>query len=320
MKHKGLAHGKLIIFGEHVVLEGAPALAVNTEFQCCCTMEHNVGAGIVIAEKNLTSAELSSIGRRVQKNHQKFLTKQLPVAEICPSAEDFIATVVQSYLDEVEPVVQPNFKLKIESDIPQGCGMGSSAAVSCAIIRACESYFNQPSSGYGLIAKSESIRHGHSSGLDAWVCWFNQATLVEQIDGVMQFSAGLPVPPFQVVHTGKPMVSTAQCILDVQANLHRLLPLFQSCMTRLLVALKAQDIVAFHRLIRILHQHLVQLGVVPEPVAQFIELIERQGGAAKISGAGASRGVSGGMVLVWNLPAEALTELCQNHQYRVLCA
>jgi mevalonate kinase len=60
------------------------------------------------------------------------------------------------------------------------------------------------------------------------------------------------------------------------------------------------------RAVRSFQAWLESLGVVPEPVRRRIRQIEAAGGAAKISGAGASRGPGAGSILVYHPEPDVL--------------
>ena len=63
------------------------------------------------------------------------------------------------------------------------------------------------------------------------------------------------------------------------------------------------------------HKLLVKIGVVPDPIQQFIKDVEKWGGAAKTCGAGAVAGDSAGIVMV--IAENPPIELCQRYGYEL---
>lgn len=75
-----------------------------------------------------------------------------------------------------------NFDIQIDSEIPLGRGMGSSAAISAAIVRAYFAYFKHALNEQvlnQLINIEEKITHGNPSGIDAKTVVSNQPILFE---------------------------------------------------------------------------------------------------------------------------------------------
>ncbi|MBI3142420.1 MAG: hypothetical protein HYZ16_06305 [Bacteroidetes bacterium] len=94
--------------------------------------------------------------------------------------------------------------LYFRSNIPQGYGLGSSAALLAALFR---SYGRHLPQGLGerknLFAHIESYFHGHSSGLDVLVCYEDTGILVKP-SGIepLDLPPGDPTEGFSLVDTG----------------------------------------------------------------------------------------------------------------------
>src|SRR5260221_7671008 len=57
----------------------------------------------------------------------------------------------------------------VQSDIPIGCGMGSSSATILSVMHAVSTYLKiqiSPETLYQLALEAENMQHGHSSGFD----------------------------------------------------------------------------------------------------------------------------------------------------------
>lgn len=142
----GTANGKIILMGEHSVVYGEPAIAIPfpaTHIQVTIkAVEGPVQLDCVYYRGNLSSA---------------------------PQHLENLIAVVESTISELNQELK-DFKLTIESTIPVERGMGSSAAVAIAMVRALFAYFSTPLPDDRLLALanvSETIAHGNPSGLDA---------------------------------------------------------------------------------------------------------------------------------------------------------
>jgi mevalonate kinase len=142
----GTAPGKVILFGEHAVVYGKPALAAPVT-QVCATAVVRAGppgSGVLIR-----ALDLGQEIRLAQPGH--------PLAEA--------ARLTLRWLNREEP----DWTVEISSTIPIASGMGSGAAVSVALMRALAAAAGRQASAADastIAFEVEKLHHGTPSGVD----------------------------------------------------------------------------------------------------------------------------------------------------------
>ncbi len=130
------APGKAILFGEHAVVYGRPAIAVPvTDVQATAVVSPGTpGAGVSLVAADLPPDDGSPGGRR-------YRLRDAP-------ADDPLRVAVELALDAFGGhVPEPDLLVAVTSTIPIARGLGSGAAVATAVVRAlagCLGYAPQP--------------------------------------------------------------------------------------------------------------------------------------------------------------------------------
>jgi len=151
------ACGKVILFGEHAVVYGQPAVAVPiTQVQAQATVEDaEPGEGITIIAEDL---------RRTYK------------LEEAPPDDPLRVTILNTFRRlRLSPKL--DLTISITSTIPIARGLGSGAAVSTAIVRALAKHFDKYLASRAvseLVYETEKIYHGTPSGIDNTVIAFEK--------------------------------------------------------------------------------------------------------------------------------------------------
>jgi len=145
---KASAPGKIILFGEHAVVYGRPALAVPvTQVHADVEVLDSSRAGIRIDAPDINvHAELNT------------LPSDHPIASVI---HNFL------FLSRVSPF--PSLDIRISSTIPVASGLGSGAAVTVALVRALSLHLNHPMTDEEVNAfayEIEKLHHGTPSGID----------------------------------------------------------------------------------------------------------------------------------------------------------
>jgi mevalonate kinase len=168
------APGKIILFGEHTVVYGFPALAVPvTQVQATATVSENSRGGIMIEAPNINlSAELSSLAR----DHP-------------------LVAVINSVFSVLNVSNPPACTVYLQSTIPVASGLGSGAAVSVAIIRALSAFLGQtlPDKQVNELAfEAEKLHHGIPSGIDNTVVTYSKPVYFIKRKPIKTFHIGAP--------------------------------------------------------------------------------------------------------------------------------
>lgn len=186
--------------------------------------------------------------------------------------------------------------------------MGSSAAAIAATLVLYEHLTAHPltlEERFERIRFCERLQHGKGSAIDAAaVTWGGMQYLR---DGQPETQTCTLDDHWYALCHGIPKTSTGETVAHVRARHgedHMLWQQFATCTENLRDTLHHQN--DPREVLRENHRLLQHIGVVPEPAAQLIARIEASGGAAKISGAGASSGEHGGMMLIWHPDENAL--------------
>lgn len=185
-----IAPGKIILFGEHAVVYGRPAIAVPvSQVSAQATIEPREDGRVIVDAADLA--------------HQYDLRD-------APS-DDPIAMIIRLTCAKLG-VAPRGFNVRISSTIPIGGGLGSGAAVSVAIARAINNFFTAENAEHkkiiltsatsafsavklsnedisALAYEVEKLHHGTPSGIDNTVIAFEQP---------VYFVRGKPIETFRI--------------------------------------------------------------------------------------------------------------------------
>jgi mevalonate kinase len=147
----GVAHGKTILLGEHAVVHGSPAIAVPLP-RLAARADVRLDAPAATLTTSLYTGPLAAAPDRLAPTLTALRTT---LAALRPDdAADLEATAA----------------LHVTSDVPHERGLGSSAAVAAAVVRAVADALGvtlEADDLHELVQTSERVAHGAPSGLDA---------------------------------------------------------------------------------------------------------------------------------------------------------
>ncbi|SEI39117.1 mevalonate kinase [Streptococcus sp. 45] len=250
----GKAHSKIIWMGEHSVVYGYPAIAIPLQ-------------GIEV-ECRIYPAD--------KKIHFDYY--------------DTLSTAVYAaleYLNHTDVAISYD----IRSEIPQKRGMGSSAAVSIAAIRAVFDYFEQSIDMETLeilVNKAEIIAHSNPSGLDAKTCLSDKA--ITFIRNIGFSTLDLDLDAYLVIADTGIYGNTREAVEKVAQAEEKNLPHLAALgdLTEMVQkAIQDKSISEIGPLMTKAHSHLQAIGVSIEKADQLVQISLENGAlGAKMSGGG----------------------------------
>ena len=283
------APGKVIITGEHSVLQGCPAIAAA----CSRYVTNHIYAN--------NTDKIEFLDKEPQPPAAYKLLNQ--------AADEF-----KRYF-----ALPSGVTMEFSTTLPIGSGMGSSAAVAAAAFAGlCTITENKiaPETMLESIIRCENIIHGTSSGLDPAAVIYGG--MVKKADGkIIPKPLSIPLQ-FYIVNTGKPECTTGEAVAEAKRHFTpALIRQFTSVAEQIEKHLESGSLSDLIIYVQENEKLLEAIGVVPEPVQDFARKAESLGMGFKISGAGAVCGDKGGIGLLFiseGTQAQA-QKLCQSCGY-----
>ena len=267
----GTAHGKIILIGEHAVVYGEPAIALPF----------------------MATPVKVSIKQTLERSWIDSSYYQGPLCD-APQPLENLSQLIRTVCSDLSQSADHLF-LTVNSSIPAERGMGSSAAVATAVVRALFSYFNASLSDEQLlhyVDLSEKIAHGNPSGIDAHVAGSNVP---------VYFRKGHVFEPLSLNISGHLIAAdtgitgqTLQAVSDVADLLKRQPKDTRAVITHIgqltltaKVAIETDQCESLGRLMTEAHNALKQLNVSNETLDHLVETALDHGAlGAKLTGGG----------------------------------
>lgn len=148
----GRAHAKAILLGEHAVVYGAPALALPVP-QLTVTASAGWSSGATGGRGGLSFTMTGSASR-----------------ELVTQASDGLRRLTEEFVARMGVPGEPSLEVILDGAIPHGRGLGSSAAVSRAVVLALADLVGRELTedmAFDLVQTAENVAHGRASGVDA---------------------------------------------------------------------------------------------------------------------------------------------------------
>lgn len=321
---------KLLLTGEHAVLNGIPALSLaidlKTHAQLQFTPQKTNSLQIELTDyqqQHLFPFPLwQSLAISAEARYQNFLNHHLDIHAVLKTPVDLILLTFYHFHQQ-HPLNPGHWHLKLNSEIWPNRGLGSSASIIISLISALNLAHNTPLSLLKikqLAQHIESRQHGQSSGVDTHTVLLGGLIQYQRTPDHTTKIDTLPQHPLKgyLIDTGKADNSTGEAVQQVQQQFpkdHPIWQQFNQVAQQMIQAWHKQSGKALKEQIRKNQALLEQIGIVPPKVANFIhQLHQIPKTAAKICGSGSLQGDKAGVVLCLSpSPPEAL---CQQWGYR----
>jgi mevalonate kinase len=268
------APGKIILFGEHAVVYGYPALAVPVaQVRAKVTVSENSRGGIMIEAPNINlSADMSSL-----------------------SPDHPLVAVINSVFSALSISNPPACTIYIQSTIPVASGLGSGAAVSVATIRALSAFLRNPlpdEQVNALAFEAEKLFHGTPSGIDNTVVTYAKPVYFIKKKSMKTFHVGRP---FMIMIGGTGISApTKESVGAVKKLWEADKPRWEKVFSRVgeivwnaRQAIERGDTTELGKLMNVNHSILQEMTVSCAELDQLVEAARKSGAlGAKLSGGG----------------------------------
>lgn len=264
---EGSASGKVILFGEHAVVYGVPALAAGISRGVRATAERTLEDEIHVGGTQVPQGSDLLLGLGA-------LRRALGVSEV---------------------------RVTLNLELPAGAGLGASAAMGVACTRALASLFSLPLSDRQVFLAAqawEKVFHGNPSGVDVAAALSTGVIRFTKTEEPQSVVLGAPL--HLVIAQAGPPASTKEMVEEVARfkernpiQFERSLSAIASLVENALLLLRSGDLRAVGKLMDLNHMLLAGWMLSTEELEHACSL-SRQAGAfgAKLTGAG-----GGGCVL-----------------------
>lgn len=309
-------YGKIILFGEHAVVYGYPALAAGISRGIRCRVADPATSTFALG--------VPAWGVDIDTSHDS------PLAEA-------LRSIVRGL-----PAVAGACRLEVTPEIPSRAGLGSSAALAVAIIRCLLDWQRQawPADRINELAmQAEAAFHGTPSGIDntvatfGGICFLSDASRfpcplpsvrhiqLKKVQG--EFLPGLPeAVPLVVVNTRKEretknlVTHVRQLVTREPARYHDIMARIGELPAQGYQALQQKKYGLFAELLDRNHSGLCQLEVSCQELEQAADCA-RRGGAwgCKLTGAG-----GGGCLIAYGPQPEQIAAACRQAGYETFVA
>lgn len=333
-KIKVSAPGKLHLLGEHVVVYNKPAILAAVDKRCFVEIIPRKDNKIKVSSRNYNTSMIRIIEEivekfdRAQKNWETYNENNdvSLLKSITKDPLDYPQIVIGQFLNHYKMKSIGGFDLSINSEVPVGCGMGSSGSLAVSIIGAL-SLFTRKHFDKKTINEiaflAEQKKHGKPSGGDNSTSCYGGLVRFKKDEGIKSLEFGVSEKAsknFYIINTGIPKETTGEMVSLVRA-LAQEEPLFaqeifdkqEELVQDLRLALEKNLPHQISGIIRSGEANLEKLGVVSKYAQKIIRDIENNGGAAKICGGG-GKTKSTGIILIYHTNLQKLQKVLKSYQ------
>jgi len=284
LKGLAVAPAKVILAGEHFVVYGAPAIVAAVNMHSKATVSRRNDRTIVVRSSSPRCAiSVTGARSRALQGGKKARTMLEPVYHVARAA-------LRQFGGE-----EKGLNVQIDSAIPVGVGLGSSAAVSVSAIAATAKLLRRGLDRRAirsLAFESERLIHDIPSGIDQTVSAFGGVIAYRREKPFRQVSLKRP---FRIIigNTGETrstgaMVSRVRIFLSNRSSLQRqMMKSAERISGNVLLALERGDRRKLGELMNQNHELLRRIGASTEELDRLVSTAREAGAfGAKLTGAG----------------------------------
>lgn len=314
---------KLILSGEHAVVHGYPALAIAVKYYMEVTVRwapRNFSFNLmdINFHRQITLSALQELKDRLTDQFHQYRSGHLNIRQVLKEPSELSLFTFINVLDRLKDKSPLGMEITTHSNIPIGCGMGSSAASVVSLSYALLKFLNielNINDFIQLAIESENLQHGFSSGLDVNTVYYGGYLRFEKDKKQFHEIESFPI---QLINTGQSKSTTGECVAHTSSFFEKseIGSDFAAITNALDQALQNKKINTVKNCIRENQKLLYKIGVVPNKVNDFIINLEKIGAAAKICGSGSIRGDQSGVVLV--VGEQDITSIAAQYGYSVM--
>ena len=298
------APAKVILFGEHFVVYGKPAIALAINRRAQAVVKQRKDEQIYINSIDLgLSGSFYKGGFQAERGGEEARVRLEPIRR-----------AIENVLKRADVSGRVGVNVEIRSSIPVAAGLGSSAAVAAATTMAVSHLLNIPLSKedvFNITYEAECLVHGTPSGIDPAISTHGGVIMFQRQRGFTWLDVETEIP-LVIGDTGIKR-STGELVGMVRTMRERYPSILEPVMEaggkivlQAVKALKAGDLPALGELMNMNHALLYAIGVSNEPLERLVHAARKAGAlGAKLTGAG-----GGGCMIA--LPAPNRVEAVAN--------
>ena len=313
---------KCILTGEHSVLFGSKAISIpvplKLKSRILYTKDNTYKAHLInsnLENKVFTRSELQAFKSEKEKLYEGFIEGVVSIDKVLSNRFDLV-NLTLAYLVDLLGTMQ-GMTIEVNSNIPWGLGMGSSAALVTSILQhTCA----QNERVLSLATEIENYAHGKSSGLDPATC-LSKKIVIKKNNSIKYKELDMNFwKRFLLIDSGRPVSGTGECVSHSSkffSDNSSVLSEFDALSSNIALDIENQNYALLSDKINYNQSLLETIGVVPQKVQNFFKDLVRMGGCGKICGAGSIQGDNGGLLLVGG-DYFTISKLSQSYNYRIV--
>ena len=278
------AAAKIILFGEHFVVYGEPAIVLAIDKRAYATVDQSDDKCLHVrsANLNLKGYFKDGVFKVEQGDIREAKLKSEPVRVA-------VERVLAAYKEQI------GLDVEINSTVPVGAGLGSSAAVVAAVTEAAGALLNVKMTKedvFRVALEAERVVHGTASVVDPAIATFGGTLLFQTDTGFKPLEVKTEVP-LVIGNTGVERSTKVQVdkVRAIAKNYPQIMELMKKTareiVLRAMDAFKHNDLKALGDLMNVNHALLYGICVSDESLEWLINAAKKAGAyGAKLTGAG----------------------------------